>query len=340
MSGANGGGGGYSSLFSSPGAGFQTAGGLFNIANGIRSGSPTGYAQAGIGAAGLANNAGQFGTHLDAKGQVVNGNTTVGAGLGVAGGALGIYQGFKQGGVQGYGNVAVGGLRAGAGMASLAGNSGLASSLGGAAGYAAAPLAVYSAISGYQSGDTAGDTLRGAEAGAAIGSIVPVVGTVIGGVIGGAVGALSSAFGSGKVAAENAPFNHYTEAFNKAPPAQQAQVAASVQNPYVPLAGYFDLRSGQLKGQNPIYTTYGRMGEKKFTNDLISKVQQGQQQGISNPNQMWSSVVQPWISSMGTWQDSNKNALMGLMQNMTGQVMSGSYKNNFKAIGGDNPFQG
>jgi len=113
-----------------------------------------------------------------------------------------------------------------------------------------------------------------------------------------------------------------------------------MKNPYLPLAGYFDLRSNQLKGQNPIYDTYGRMGEQKFTNDLISKVQQGKSQGISDPTQMWNSVVQPWINSFGSWQDSNKNAMTDLMKNMTGQVMAGTYKQNFKAIGGDSPFQG
>jgi hypothetical protein len=284
-----------------------------------------------MGAAGLANKAGKFGGSP---------NAGVGAGLGVAGGALGLYNGIRQGGVQGYGNAAVGGLQAGSGVASLAGNSNLASGLGSAAGYAAAPLAVYGAVANYQSGDTGGDALRGAEAGAAVGSVVPVVGTAVGAIVGGAIGALSSAFGSGKVDPENSSFEGYTQAYNKAPPTQQSQIAASVQNPYQPLAGYFDLRSGQLKGQNPIYTTYGRKGEQKFTNDLISKVSDAKTQGITDPTQIYNNVVQPWISSMGTWQDSNKNAMTSLIQNMTGQIIDGTYKQNFKAIGGDAPFKG
>lgn len=53
---------------------------------------------------------------------------------------------------------------------------------------------------------------------------------------------------------------------------------------------------------------------------------------------MWNQVVSPWLNSFGNWNDSNKNALLGLMQNMTGQVMAGTYQQNFKAVGGDTPF--
>lgn len=313
-----------SNLFGNVGQGAQTAGGLFNIAQGLRSGTPTGVAQASIGAAGLANKGGAFG----------GAGSNVGAGLGAAGGALGIYNGIQQGGVQGYGGAAIGAARVGQGAAALAGNSGLAGSLGAAAGYAAVPLSVYSAIANYQSGDTGGDALRGAEAGAAIGSVVPVIGTAVGAIVGGAVGAISSAFGNGKVDPENKNFESYTQSYNKAAPAQQASIAASLQNPYLPLAGYFDLRSNQMKGSNPIYTTYGRQGEQKFTSDLISKVQGAQSQGITDPSQIYNSVISPWISSMGTWNDSNKNAMTALIQNMTGQVIDGTYKQNFKAVGG------
>lgn len=288
----------------------------------------------------MANQAGAFGQHVGANGQLVNGNTSLGASLGIAGGALGVYNGIKQGGVVGYGNATAGGLQAGAGVASLAGNSAMAGTLSSAGGAVAAPLALYSEIKNWQSGATGADALGGAATGAAIGTaIMPGIGTVIGAVGGALAGAISSAFGPGKVDPENANFNQYTQAYNKAPASQQTQVAAGVQNPYLPLAGYFDLRSGQMKGQNPIYSTYGRMGEGKFTNDLISQVQQGKSQGITDPTQMWNNVVQPWINSMGTWQDTNKNAMTDLIKNMTGQVMSGSYKQNFKAIGGDNPFK-
>lgn len=208
-----------------------------------------------------------------------------------------------------------------------------------ALGAAALPLSLYGEISNYQSGATGTDALGGAESGAALGTaIMPGIGTAIGAVGGALAGALSSVFGPGKVDPENANFNQYTQAYNSAPAAQQAQVAAGVQNPYLPLAGYFDLRSDQVKGQNPIYSTYGRMGEQSFTNDLIGKVQQGQQSGITNSTQMWNQVISPWINSMGTWQDSNKNAMTALIQNMTGQIMGGTYQQNFKAVGGQTVF--
>ena len=242
---------------------------------------------------------------------------------------------MKQGGVAGYGGAAVNAAQLGARTGAFGGASG---SIGQAAGYAAIPLDLYNEISTWKSGATGSDALSGAETGAAIGSIIPGVGTVIGGLVGGAAGAISSLFGNGEVDPENQNFQGYTTAFNKAPAAQQSQLAASVQNPYLPLAGYFDLRSDQMKGQNPIYSTYGRMGEQKFTDDLISKVDTAKSQGMTDPTQVYNTVVQPWINSMGTWNDSNKAAMQGLIQNMTGQVLSGTYKSNFKATGGDDPF--
>lgn len=84
-------------LFGTPGAALGTAGSVYNIAGGIRSGTPTGYAGAALGAAGLANKAGAFG----------GASSNAGAGIGAAGSALGIYNGIKQGGVVGYGQAAL-----------------------------------------------------------------------------------------------------------------------------------------------------------------------------------------------------------------------------------------
>lgn len=285
------------------------------IYGGLASGKPTGYASAGLNAAQLGAKSGTFGAS--------GGNVQAGAQAGMN--ALGIYNGIKQGGVAGYGQAA---------------NSayGLATGTGGIPGVGAA-LSVYNAVKGYQSGDTGGDALRGAEAGASIGTmIVPGIGTIVGGLIGGAVGGISSAFGNGKVDPENKNFEGYTQAFNKAPAGQQQQLAQSVENPYTVMAGYFDLRSNQLKGSNPLYTTYGRMGEQKFTNDLVGVVNKAKQSGITDPNQIYSQAVQPWINGMGNWQDSNKNAMQALIQNMTGQIASGTYTNNFKSVGGQKVF--
>lgn len=278
------------------------------------------------------------------SGNTVSGNTNVGAGLGIAAGGLGIYNGLKQGGVQGYGGAAVGGLQVGSGAASLAGDSSLAGGLGAAAGYVAAPLAVYGAISNYQSGDTGGDTIRGAEAGAAIGSIVPVIGTAIGAVIGGAVGAISSAFGSGKVDPENSNFNGFTEAYSKAStPEQKAQVAASTQNPYLPLAGLFDLRSNQIKGNIPIVSQYGRMGEQQFTTDMFSQMNNAVKNGTitkgASTADIMSKVVQPWISSFGKGQmtDNNGDAINAMISGLVDDYRTGQ-TSQLKAIGGNQVF--
>lgn len=298
------------------GQGAGLLGGAAGIYGGLASGKPTGYASAGLNAAKLGSQTGLLGAA---------GGSNVQAGANAGLNALGLYNGIKQGGIAGYGQAA---------------NSayGLATGTGGIPGVGQA-LSVYNAINGYRSGDTGGDALRGAEAGASIGSmIVPGIGTIVGGVIGGAAGAISSAFGNGKVDPENQNFEGYTQAFNKAPASQQSQLAQSVQDPYTVMAGYFDLRSNQLKGSNPIYSTYGRMGEQKFTNDLISKVNQAKASGITDPSQIYSQAVQPWIGSMGTWQDSNKNAMQALIQNMTGQIASGTYQQNFKAVGGQQVF--
>jgi hypothetical protein len=285
----------------------------YGIYGGLKSGTPTGYAQAGLGGASLANKAGAFGNNSGAAGGAIQ----------AGGNILGLYTGLKQGGVTGDLQAANAAYGLATGSAGIPG--------------VGQVLSVYNAIKGYQSGDTGGDALRGAEAGASIGSVVPVVGTILGGVIGGAVGAISSAFGPGKVDAENAGFNAYTQQYAKTPPAQQAQLAQSVQNPYQLMAGYFDLRSGQLQGQNPIYSTYGRMGEQKFTNDLVNLVNTYKSQDTT-PEQMMNGVVQPWLNSMGAWNDSNKSAITSLIQNMTGQIMNGSYKQNFKSIGGQQVF--
>lgn len=305
-----------------------TVGGALGAYQGLTSGNTVGQARGALSATQLASKSGVFGSNTKA----------INSAAGIGANALGIYSGIRQGGVAGYGGAAVNAAQLGSKVGAFGGASG---AVGAAAGYAAIPLSLYNEVNNWESGATGSDALAGAETGAAIGSVVPVIGTAIGALIGGAAGALSSAFGSGRVDPENKNFEGYTQAFNKAPAAQQAQVAGSLQDPYTALAGMFDLRSGQIKGSIPIYNEYGRKGEQKFTNDLISKVRAAK---TANPNESASDIfnkqVSPWIDSMGSWKDSNKNAMEALIQNMTGQIVSGSYKTNFKAIGGDSPFMG
>lgn len=317
---------GFGNLFSGVGNTAGTAASIYGIASGLQSGTPTGQAGAAISAAGLANKAGALGSN----------SSQVGAGLGVAGGALGVYNGIQQGGVQGYGNATVGGLRAASGIASLAGDSPLAAALGSTAGYIAAPLAVYNAVENYQSGKTGSDALNGAEAGAAIGSIIPGIGTVIGGVIGGAVGAISSAFGPGAKDPETQDVQNVINATSQN--GNSSQVAASVSNPYLQIAGLFDDRSSTL----PMYQQYGRMGESKFANGMINQINQAYQAGTINqnstPQQVYNTVVSPWVNSMGSGYSNVGSTYTatteGLVQDMVSQYMNGSFRTAWQSVGG------
>lgn len=314
-----------------------------NIA-GAAAGANQAATQLGAGAA-----AGQAGVASDVAGQNAAWLASQQGGLLGAGGSA---ADILAGGSPALSTVGTGAVDAAANSAyanaagQLGSNSGvLGSGLSGAQalGAVAVPLSLYNEVNNWQSGATGPDALGGAASGAAVGTaIMPGVGTVIGGLLGGAAGALSSAFGPGKVDAENKPFEAYTQAYNKAPVAQQAQLAASVQNPYLPLAGYFDLRSDQLKGSNPIYSTYGRMGEQKFTTDLTNQINQGLAKGtiskMDDPTAIYNKVVSPWVNSLGTWNDSNKSAMQGLLQQMTSQYVNGSYAQNWKSIGGQTPF--
>lgn len=314
-------GAGIGNLFNSTGSALGTAGGALSIASGLQSGTPTGYASAALNSAALAKKAGAFGSN----------GSTAGAGIQAGANVLGLYSGIKQGGVAGYAQAA---------------NSayGLMSGTGGIPGVGQA-LAVYNFGKNYQSGDTGGDALRGAEAGASIGSMVlPGIGTAVGAVIGGAVGAISSAFGNGKVDPENANFSGFTKAYNSAgTPAQKAQVAAATSNPYLPLAGLFDLRSNQIKGNVPIVAQYGRMGEQKFTTDMFAQMNKAVNDGTINKNastpEIMSKVVQPWIDSFGKgkMQDSNADAINAMVSGLVDDYRTGD-TSQLKAIGGQQVF--
>lgn len=292
----------------------------------MSSGKPTGYASAGLSA-----------TQLGAKNNVFGSNSSsVGTAAGEGANALGIYSGIKQGGVAGYGGAAVNA----AGLAENAGLISASSTFGQAIPVAGAALSLYNFGKNYQSGATGSDALNGAEAGAAVGSIVPGIGTVIGGVIGGAVGALSSAFGPGKKDAETANVQGLINATSSN--GNNSQIAASVQNPYVQLAGLFDDRSSTL----PMYQKYGRMGEQKFTNDFATQINSALASGQITKNtpasQVYSQVIAPWVNGMGSGWDNvgaaYTSTTQGLLQGMTAQYLNGTAAQNWKAIGGDSPF--
>lgn len=281
----------------------------------------------------MANKAGAFGSS----------NPSLSAGLGIAGGGLGIYNGLQQGGISGYGGATVGALRVGAGAASLAGDSALSTGLSSAAGYVAAPLAVYNAVKNYQSGNYVGNTLNDAAAGAAIGSVVPVIGTAIGAVVGGAVGLISSAIGPGKTDPETQDVKSLINAVGSNP-SQASAITSSVQNPYVQLAGLFDENSSTL----PMYQQYGRMGEQKFTTDMVSQINNAVSKGTisstSTPEQVYNQVVAPWVASMGNgWSNVGSTytaTTQGLLQQMVSQYVSGQAQSDWKSVGGTSIFSG
>lgn len=303
------------------------AGNAFGIYGGIERGGVTGDTGAAINATKLAAGSGLFGGNSGVL------NQAAGAGSNL----LGVYSGLQKGGAQGDATAAVNATQLGARLGAFGGASG---QIGQYAGYAAIPLAVANFVESYQSGKTGSDTLSGAEAGATIGSAIPVVGTAIGAVVGGAVGALSSAFGPGAKDPETNVSNSIINATSAR--GNSSQVAQSVQNPYLALAGLMDERQSTL----PMYAKYGRMGEQKFTNDMVSQINQAAQQGIisqsSTPQEVYNQVVAPWVASMGSgWNNVGATytaTTQGLLQDMVTQYMSGTAAQNWKAVGGDSPF--
>jgi hypothetical protein len=307
---------GLNQAFGGPSAASSARPGGFNAA----SGEAAGYLGIGNSAASLYKG---FGGTVDSS--VTNA-------MGGAADVLGFYQGIEKGGVTGYGQAAGDALK----LSGMAFGDSALSTLGGEI---AAPLTAYNTVKNWQSGATGQDALGGFSTGASIGSLImPGVGTLVGGAIGAGVGALSSAFGSGKKDPESGSWTGYADAFKKDP-----SIALQVQNPYLELAGLFDSRKGQITGQVPFYQKYGRMGEQKFTNDMIGQIQSAISSGKvkqgDDPAKVYQSVVQPWINSMGAWDDPNKQAQQGLLYQMVNQYMSGTAGQSWKAVGGDRPFQ-
>jgi hypothetical protein len=256
--------------------------------------------------------------------------------LGTLGGGLQFLQGIQRGGVQGYGSAVVGGLRAGAGAESLMGNSAMAGTLGSAAGYVAAPLALYSAIKNWQQGDVKGDTIRGAEAGAAIGSVVPGVGTVIGAVIGGVVGAASSALGN-PGDREGKMINAISTAYNQNP-GQAAQITAMI-HPSSAVQGLQSLMSAETNTaghSSGLEQAFGRNNVSGFVTQMATQVNDalraGKIKASSDPAQVYSSIVAPWLKTKGasiggnTAQGQNTAAsTQGMITSLIGNYLNGSF---------------
>jgi hypothetical protein len=257
-------------------------------------GSNLGNLSRGVSAAQLANSRGMFGNQPG-----------LGGALGAAGGGLQFIQGMQRGGVSGYGSAMVGGLRAASGIETLAGNPAMAGTLGAAAGYIAAPLALYSAIKNWQSGNTGSDALQGAEAGAAIGSIVPGVGTVIGAVVGGLVGAASSAFGGGKTSGEASMARNVDQQLASASNQQRMSAIASMSPPqaFQMINGYMNAHDSSPGHSEQIQQVFGKNGVSNMMGQMLPAINTAIKKDPSlsklSPQGLYDQVVAPWLKSKG-----------------------------------------
>lgn len=269
--------------------GLNDLGAGVGIAGDLASGTTAGYAKGALSGAQLASSNGLFGANSSGIGGLANSGLS----------ALGLVQGIQAGGVTGGLEAAASGARlaASAGAATGALSSGAASALSSAAGAVAVPLSLYNFAKTWQSGDTGSDTLSGAETGASVGSVFGPVGTVIGGVIGAAAGALSSAFGAGKVDPETT--NMY--AANQA--GSTSLSAASPAASFNYLTGVMDAKNPTAGHSTVLEQVFGREGESSVLNGMAGAINTALQKGTitsSTPSsQLFSSVIQPWLTSKG-----------------------------------------
>ncbi len=299
------------------------------IIGGLTSGSPTGYASAGLNAVNLANNNNLLG------GAKISG---VSSGVGYGLNALGIYSGLQQGGVAGDTTAAVS-------AAQLANhaltNSGVISgaaggAIGSALSVAGIGLDLYNEVKSYQSGATGSDALSGLQTGAAIGSLFGPLGTVIGGALGAAGGAIASAFGGGKNDAESLTGNNIDAAVaNGSVNAAAALAPPSTAFQY--LAGVMDAKNPTPGHSQPIEQVFGRMGESTLANDMFTQINSAISSGTisktATPTQIYNSVVAPWLQSKGAAIDPNSkdvhgvnegNTLIASLQSLIGNWQSGT----------------
>jgi hypothetical protein len=173
----------------------------------------------------------------------------------------------------------------------------------------------------------------GASQGASIGSaIVPGIGTAIGAVIGAIGGAIAGAIN--KKDPENVDFNDAVAIWQQNPNA-----VYSIGNPYLALAGLFDLN---ITTNIPIYRKFGHMGEEAFTVWLCNLVYQAAQAGKITANDtaltVMSNIVQPAINAWGygPMSDPHADLINRLIVTMILQYTEGA-QGNWYAVGGDYP---
>jgi len=200
---------------------------------------------------------------------------------------------------------------------------------GGLAGFGAATTTVP-----VGAGSGAGAAI-GASQGASIGSaIVPGIGTAIGAVVGAIGGAIAGAIN--KTDPENVDFNDAVALWQQNPNA-----VYSIGNPYLALAGLFDLN---ITTNIPIYKKFGHMGEAAFVVWLCNTVYQAAQAGKITATDtaltVMSNIVQPAINAWGygAMSDPHADLINRLIVTMILQYTEG-LQGNWLAVGGDYPTQ-
>jgi hypothetical protein len=175
----------------------------------------------------------------------------------------------------------------------------------------------------------------GATTGASVGTdVLPGVGTAVGAIVGAVAGAIAGAIN--KTDPENADFNEAVAIWQQNPNA-----IYSLGNPYLALAGLFDLN---LTTNVPIYKKFGHMGELQFVLWLCNTVYQAAQAGIIGPADtaltVMSKVVQPAINSWGygPMSDPHADLITRLIVTMILQYTEGA-QGNWYAVGGQYPPQ-
>jgi hypothetical protein len=177
--------------------------------------------------------------------------------------------------------------------------------------------------------------VEGASTGASVGSaILPGIGTAVGAIVGAAAGAIAGAFN--KTDPENADFNEAVAIWNQNPNA-----VYSIRNPYLALAGLFDLN---ITTNIPIYKKFGHMGEQAFTWWLVNTVYQAAQAGQIGPNDtaltIMANVIQPLINGWGygAMADPHADLINKLIVTMILQYTEG-LQGNWASVDGTLPSQ-
>lgn len=230
----------------------------------------------------------------------------VGAGANTIGGAIGGPYGSA---IQGLGDIVSGNYASGAKNLAQAytqyqAASGAASSgaLGTVVPVLGAALGAKGVYDAYQQHDVKGGVVSGAETGAAIGSIVPGVGTVIGAAFGAIIGGVAAALGHKTSDFENAwdTFKGQDPTKNadwtKAGITDQAKLFSGLNasNPYAATQALL----GAIQTNNKAFGTK-QSESTQFVSNIAQLAGAAAQQGLTDPAQIVSKVLLPFIDQNG-----------------------------------------